>query len=108
MALALAIEPRLPTLLHSLIAMGGAVHTAGNASPLAEANFLHDAPAARAVVHAFSAPATCPFVLAPLDVTNPALVGAETIGRLARSKAARMFADAVRPPRGPQTESSCG
>ena len=39
-------------LLRSLVAMGGAVYCAGNASPLAEANFMHDAHAARVVVHA--------------------------------------------------------
>ena len=46
-ALALLIEPRLPFLLDSLVLMGAAVYTHGNAQPLAEANFLHDAAAAQ-------------------------------------------------------------
>ena len=47
-ALALAIEPRLPTLLRSMVAMGGAVYCAGSTSPLAK--FMHDTHAARIVV----------------------------------------------------------
>ena len=47
-ALALAIELRLPTLLRSMVAMGGAVYCAGSTSPLAK--FMHDTHAARIVV----------------------------------------------------------
>ena len=49
LAVALAIEPRLPELVKGLYAMGAAVEGVGNASPLGEANFVHDAAAARAV-----------------------------------------------------------
>ena len=79
-ALALAIEPRLPMLLRSLVAMGGAVYCAGNASPLAEANFMHDAHAARVVVHAFAQAGS--LVLAPLDVTNPTIIAPEFIAQV--------------------------
>lgn len=93
-ALALAIEPRLPELVNSLIAMGGAVYAPGNASPLAEANFLHDAQAAKLVVHAFSQHAG-KLILAPLDVTNPSVVGASGVERMRTGgKAAAMFASA--------------
>ena len=94
-AYALALEPRLPTLLKSLVAMGGAIHTAGNASPLAEANFLHDALAAKVVVQAFSEEGACPLVIAPLDLTNAAVTMPTTIAAIGSGggRAARMFAD---------------
>lgn len=95
-ALALAIEPRLPWLLKAFYAMGAAVHVPGNASPLSEANVLHDAAAAKLAVHAFTQEGACPLVLAPLDLTNPAVTSPAAIDEL-RAKggaAARMFADA--------------
>ena len=95
-ALALAIEPRLPQLLKTVVAMGAAVRVAGNASPLGEANFVHDALAAQLVVHAFTKEGSCPLVLAPLDLTNPAVTSPTAIGAI-RSRggaAARLFADA--------------
>ena len=49
--------------------MGGAVHHPGNVSPLSEANFAHDARAARLVVDAFSSEEGDQLVIAPLDVT---------------------------------------
>ena len=92
-ALALAIEPRLPTLLRSMVAMGGAIYCAGNASPLAEANFMHDAHAARIVVHAFAQAGS--LVLAPLDVTNPTIIAPRFIEQMsAGGKAAAMFTSA--------------
>ena len=86
--------------LHSLVAMGGAVRSAGNASPLAEANFLHDAWAARLVVSAFSTTASEAagrLVLAPLDLTHlpQSLISKEEVGRIRTYGAgARLFADA--------------
>jgi len=98
-AIATLLEPRLPLLLGALVAMGGALHVPGNVSPLAEANFAHDAAAARLVVHAFGAPsATCSFVLAPLDVTTrrSSLLGAAALERIRSSggSAANLFATA--------------
>ncbi len=43
---ALALEPQLPSLLHSLILMGGTVLEPGNVSPVAEANIWNDPHAA--------------------------------------------------------------
>lgn len=92
---ALAIEPRLPSLLHSLVVMGGALHKAGNASPLAEANFLHDSLAASLVLHAFSREGGCPLILAPLDLTDHAITSPAAISQLREGgKAGRMFAAA--------------
>ena len=69
-ALASLLEPKLPTLLRSVIAMGGCIDAPGNVSPLAEANFNHDARAARVVVKSFAET----LVLVPLDVTDQAIV----------------------------------
>jgi len=70
LALALALEPSLPRLVRRVILMGGALAHAGNASPLAEANFAHDAAAAKAVLDAWAAHAATDvhqLVLLPLD-----------------------------------------
>ena len=94
-ALALLLEPRLPSLISSLVLMGAAVYTHGNAQPLAEANFLHDALAAQLVVRSFTKDSR--LVIVPLDVTmsdggmvSPAVV--EQIARLGH--AGRLFARA--------------
>lgn len=97
-ALALALEPALPTLLRGFVAMGGAVHEPGNVSPLAEANFAHDAAAARAVLAAWDeaqARGASPIVLVPLDVTGAALVSAADVAAFRKgTPAAAKFADA--------------
>ena len=70
LALAVALEPLLPRLVRRVILMGGALAHAGNASPLAEANFAHDAAAAKAVLDAWAAHAATDvhqLVLLPLD-----------------------------------------
>eukprot|EP00657_Telonema_sp_P-1_P000496 TRINITY_DN10935_c0_g1_i1.p1 TRINITY_DN10935_c0_g1~~TRINITY_DN10935_c0_g1_i1.p1 ORF type:complete len:249 (+),score=83.51 TRINITY_DN10935_c0_g1_i1:129-875(+) len=51
-ALALELEPRLPELCPDLFLMGGTVTTAGNVSPVSEANIANDADAAAAVLSA--------------------------------------------------------
>ena len=74
LALALALEPSLPRLVRRVILMGGALAHAGNASPLAEANFAHDAAAAKAVLDAWAAHAATDvhqLVLLPLDGHPP-------------------------------------
>ena len=102
-ALAVSLEPSLPSLLRALVAMGGVVHRRGNVSPLAEANFAHDAAAARAVITAWGQPrgrGVPPPVLALLDVTEAD--DARTTGDDVRTieasggAAARMFAAAWR------------
>jgi purine nucleosidase len=69
-ALALRIEPKLPSLLRRVVVMGGAVGIPGNAGTHAEANIWHDPEAAELVF------ATFPDVtLVPLDVTLSTWVG---------------------------------
>jgi len=51
-ALALALEPRLPSLCPELYIMGGTVLEPGNTSPVSEANLANDAEAARRVFDA--------------------------------------------------------
>ncbi len=69
LALALKMDPGLAGRLASLVVMGGAIGVAGNAAPLAEANFLNDPEAARIVLAA-----GVPILLVPLDVTEQVIV----------------------------------
>jgi purine nucleosidase len=80
LALAYLLEPRLPELVTRTLVMGGAVRHPGNVSPLSEANFAHDARAARLVVDAFSSEEGDRLVVAPLDVT---MAGAVDHGHVA-------------------------
>ncbi|MFC4986517.1 nucleoside hydrolase [Saliphagus infecundisoli] len=77
-ALALALEPRLPELLDDLLVMGGAAFVPGNVTPLAEANFHSDPEAARRVVRDAE-----PTVVG-LDVTRRATLPADWINSLSR------------------------
>jgi inosine-uridine nucleoside N-ribohydrolase len=61
LATALVLEPALPEMVDDIYLMGGAALSAGNATPMAEANFYNDAIAARRVVQS----------------TEPKLVGLE-------------------------------
>ena len=79
-ALAIGLEPRLPSLIKRLLVMGGAVDGAGNASPLAEANFVHDAAAARVVFASWgSAPGAGQLVMAPLEVTHQSFISEKEV-----------------------------
>lgn len=78
-ALALAMEPRLPEMLDELVVMGGAAFVPGNVTPLAEANFRSDPEAARRVVR--DADPT----LVGLDVTRRATLPADWIEGLPRA-----------------------
>ncbi|KAL1529217.1 hypothetical protein AB1Y20_000173 [Prymnesium parvum] len=64
LALALALEPRLPQLCPDVYVMGGTLAAPGNVSPLAEANLANDAEAAQRVFDAGFA-----LRVAGLDVT---------------------------------------
>lgn len=68
LALALRLEPRLPTLLRDCIIMGGALGVPGNVTPVAEFNFAVDPHAAQIVLSSGLKP-----LLVPLDVTHRAL-----------------------------------
>lgn len=65
LALALRLEPELPTLLKGVSIMGGAAFVPGNVTPVAEANIWNDAFAAEIV---FAAPWN--LTMFGLDVTN--------------------------------------
>ena len=76
-AIALLLEPDLPSLVAEVHVMGGAFEFGGNVGPLAEANFASDATAAKIVVDAFSAGPRCPLSGRPrlkLCVTAPELL----------------------------------
>ena len=70
---ALTLEPALPSLLHGLVVMGGAIAVSGNVTAVAEANIGHDPGAAARVVDAFGASGALaggdPPMLVPLDAT---------------------------------------
>jgi purine nucleosidase len=72
-ALAVLLEPDLPTLLRSVVVMGGAVTVPGNITPYADANFYHDPEAADLVLGAGFPDLT----LVALDATEQARAGAE-------------------------------
>lgn len=77
LALALEAVPSLPSRIVDVVIMGGAADVAGNQSPAAEANIIHDPEAAQAVLTA-----AWPTVLVPLDVTMIEVVTEQHIARL--------------------------
>ncbi|WP_240613198.1 nucleoside hydrolase [Brachybacterium endophyticum] len=81
LALALEIEPELPSLLRRLHIMGGAINHRGNTLPTTEWNIAVDPDAARRVLAAFTAAPQRP-VLAPLDATEAVRFTQETVDRL--------------------------
>lgn len=72
-ALAVLLEPELPSLLGPVVVMGGAVTAPGNITPYADANFFHDPEAADLVLSAGFPDLT----LVALDVTEQSRAGAE-------------------------------
>ena len=66
LALALLLEPRLPSLVKQVVIMGGAVDCPGNATPVGEANLVSDPEAAARVL---GAGWQQPVVMVGLDVT---------------------------------------
>ncbi|MEY9215243.1 nucleoside hydrolase [Thermobifida halotolerans] len=93
LALALALEPRLPQLVDRVVVMGGAVRAPGNVTPWAEANVNNDPEAAEAVLGA-----GFDLTLVALDVTMRALATEPWLEELAalageRAGYARRFLD---------------
>lgn len=90
-AQALAAIPDLTERVVDIVIMGGAADVAGNQSPAAEANIIHDPEAARAVLAA-----NWPTTLVPLDVTMTEIITEEHRSTLAASEApAARFVAAV-------------
>lgn len=86
LALALRIEPELPTLLRRLVIMGGAFNHPGNTTPKSEWNVSVDPEAAQAVFDAFSAaPADRRPLVCPLDITETIELRPEHLRRLAEA-----------------------
>ncbi|MFQ5525678.1 MAG: nucleoside hydrolase [Thermoanaerobaculia bacterium] len=79
-ALALAIEPRLPELVKEVVLMGGAARVEGNVSPVAEANIYGDPQAADIV---FTSPWQVTMV--GLDVTTKVRMKDDLLWRLAEA-----------------------
>lgn len=79
-ALALAIEPRLPELIKEVVLMGGAARVEGNISPVAEANIFGDPHAADIV---FKTPWRVTMV--GLDVTTRVRMTDEVLRRIAEA-----------------------
>ncbi|WLQ15349.1 nucleoside hydrolase [Hahella aquimaris] len=77
LALALKLDPDLPSKLRSLVIMGGAVDEPGNVSPIAEANFLSDPHAADVVLGA-----DWPAVIVGLDVTHKIILTDSNLAQL--------------------------
>jgi len=84
LALALRIEPELPTLLRRLVVMGGAFNHPGNTTPTNEWNVHVDPEAAKEVFDAFSsAPADRRPIICALDITETIEMFPEHLRRLA-------------------------
>jgi len=80
-ALALKLEPGIVGLVKQIIIMGGAISTAGNISPVAEANFYHDPHAAGIVLGA-----GWPVVIVSLDVTHKTVMTQSYLDEIYGSK----------------------
>ncbi|MFC9436309.1 nucleoside hydrolase [Nocardia sp. NPDC057030] len=84
LALALRLEPELPTLLRRLVIMGGAFNHPGNTTPTNEWNVHVDPEAAKEVFDAFSAaPADRRPIVCALDITETIEMRPKHLARLA-------------------------
>jgi len=81
---ALVMDPELPSLVRSVVLMGGAANGVGNASPTGEANIWHDPEAAELVFTA-----GWPVTMIGLDVTMATRLEEPEIDALARSDSPR-------------------
>ena len=80
LALALLLEPELPSLLREVVWMGGAVHAPGNRTPHAEFNAWHDPEAAERVLAGGFA-----LTMVPLDATAAAHADPDWVAAVAES-----------------------
>lgn len=88
LALALMLEPKLPTYLKEVVIMGGAVENNGNCTPASEFNIGSDPHAADMVLKS-----KLKTTLVGLDVTHQVILNSDFFERLAQSK--RPFAQAL-------------
>ncbi|MDJ0397466.1 nucleoside hydrolase [Rhodococcus rhodochrous] len=83
LALALRIDPELPSRLRRLVIMGGCFHHPGNTTPTSEWNVAVDPEAAKVVFDAFSiAPPDRRPIVCPLDVTESIEMHPEHVARI--------------------------
>ncbi|NGP44878.1 nucleoside hydrolase [Bacillaceae bacterium SIJ1] len=87
LALALAIDPDLPSKVHQVVFMGGAAQTYGNITPLAEFNIYVDPEAAKNVVHAGFRSLT----MVGLDVTRQTLLTPAQLDTLPENKTSQLL-----------------
>jgi inosine-uridine nucleoside N-ribohydrolase len=80
LALALALEPKLPQLIKRVVWMGGVAVGPGNVTPVAEADAWHDPEAAEAVFEA-----GWPITMVGLDVTDVTLLHGADLERIGRA-----------------------
>jgi purine nucleosidase len=78
LGLALILEPDLPSLVRSVVLMGGSAAHGGNATAVAEANIWHDPEAAKLVFDA-----AWPVTMVGLDVTMQTILDEDDIARVA-------------------------
>jgi purine nucleosidase len=112
LALAVLMEPRLPTLLRSWWCMGGAFGVAGNTTPVSEWNVHCDPEAARIVLGAWQRaveadPSTPRGMILGLDVTERARLTTDHVVAMARRAGSRPddSLDPDRPAGGPERRS---
>jgi purine nucleosidase len=109
LALALRIEPALPTLLRRLVIMGGAYDHRGNTNPVAEWNIIVDPEAAAEVLAAWSAQdgeqQRLP-VLCGLDLTRQVAMTPEILAQLAEAAGATTTVMSATQERGTRSAAS--
>ncbi len=80
LALALMLEPNLPSMVDQVVVMGGAMRAPGNITPTAEANVWHDPEAAQAVIEA-----SWQTTLVTLDATMQTVLSDDQLAAIAGS-----------------------
>lgn len=83
LATAIRRDPALPTRLARLVIMGGAFHTHGNTTPVAEWNVAVDPEAAAEVFDAFGRDGSAPPIVCALDLTETIALTPDHVVRLA-------------------------
>jgi purine nucleosidase len=109
LALALRVEPALPTLLRRLVIMGGSYDHIGNTTAVAEWNISVDPEAAAEVFAAWSvhglAPQQLP-ILCGLDLTRNVAITPQILARLAAAAGSTSTAMSVHDERGTRSTAS--